>query len=90
MIQIFLVIKFKYALFKYSLVHSVLLDFLTVCSEEEKSEIAVAFTPYIPSLASTKDGVRVSMIFFWNAIVKDRRVSTIINYKISYVYYYPR
>ena len=58
-----------------SLVHAVLLDYLHECSDEERGEMTVAYSPYIPSLASTKEGVRASMIFFWNSIVKDRRVS---------------
>lgn len=58
-----------------SLVHSVLLDYLTECGEEEKAELITMFSPYIPSLASTRDGVRAAMICFWNSIVKDRRVS---------------
>lgn len=58
-----------------ALVHAVLLEFLTVCSEEERIEMAQAFNPYIPSLASTKDGSRAAMVIFFNSIVKDRRVS---------------
>lgn len=59
----------------YSLVHSVLLDYLNECNDEDRTEMITAFAPFIPSLASTKDGVRSSMICFWNSIVKDRRVS---------------
>lgn len=55
------------------LVHAVLLDFLTICSEEERIEMAITFNPFIPSLASTKDGSRASMVIFFNSIVKDRR-----------------
>lgn len=55
------------------LVHAVLLEFLTVCSEEERIEMAVNYNPYIPSLASTKDGARAAMVIFFNSIVKDRR-----------------
>lgn len=55
------------------LVHAVLLDFLTVCSEEERIEMALNYNPFIPSLASTKDGSRASMVIFFNSIVKDRR-----------------
>jgi len=69
----------------------VLLDYLNECNDEDRNEIITAFLPYIPSLASTKDGVRSSMICFWNSIVKDRRVS---NRKVSHctqrysIYYY--
>lgn len=62
-------------LFVYSLVHSVLLDYLNECNDEDRTEMITAFSPFIPSLASTKEGVRSSMICFWNSIVKDRRVS---------------
>lgn len=55
------------------LVHAVLLDFLNICSEEERIEMAITFNPFIPSLASTKDGARASMVIFFNSIVKDRR-----------------
>ncbi len=61
--------------FFFSLVHSVLLDYLNECNDEDRTEMITAFSPFIPSLASTKDGVRSSMICFWNSIVKDRRVS---------------
>lgn len=61
--------------FVYSLVHSVLLDYLNECNDEDRAEMITAFSPFIPSLASTKEGVRASMICFWNSIVKDRRVS---------------
>lgn len=57
------------------LVHSVLLDFLNECGEADKAEIVTMFSPYIPSLASTRDGVLAAMSCFWNSIVKDRRVS---------------
>lgn len=63
-----------------SLVHAVLLEFLTVCSEEERIEMAVSFNPYIPSLASTKDGSRAAMVIFFNSIVKDRRVSFVCRF----------
>lgn len=56
-----------------SLVHAVLLEYLNACNEEDRNEIIVAYSPYIPSLASTKDGTRASIICFWNSIVKDRR-----------------
>lgn len=56
-----------------SLVHAVLWEYLNVCSDEEREEMKVAYSPYIPSLASTKDGVRASMMFFANSIVKERR-----------------
>lgn len=58
-----------------SLIHAVLLDYLNECNEQDRGEIITAFSPYIPSLASTKDGVRAAMICFWNSIVKERRVS---------------
>lgn len=56
-----------------SLVHAVLLEYLTVCTEEERIEMAVSYNAYIPSLASTKDGARAAMVIFFNSIVKDRR-----------------
>lgn len=56
-----------------AIVHSVLLDYLQECSEEDRAEMIAAYSPYIPSLSSTKDGVRASMICFWNSIVKERR-----------------
>lgn len=62
-----------------SLIHAVLLDYLNECNEEDRNELITAYSPYIPSLASTKDGVRASMICFWNSIVKDRRVSITIH-----------
>lgn len=55
--------------------HAVLLDYLNECNDEDRNEIVAAYSPYIPSLASTKDGVRAAIICFWNSIVKDRRVS---------------
>lgn len=61
--------------FFISLVHSVLLDYMSECSEEHRGEIITAFLPHIAALASTKDGVRAAMACFWHSIVKDRRVS---------------
>lgn len=58
-----------------SLIHAVLLDYLNESNEQDRGEIVTTYSPYIPSLASTKDGVRAAMICFWNSIVKDRRVS---------------
>lgn len=56
------------------LVHAVLLDFLNQCNDEDKQELITAFSPFVPSLASTKDGVRAAIICFWNSVAKDRRV----------------
>lgn len=56
-----------------SVIHAVLLDFLQQSNEEDRTEIMTAYLPYIPSLASTKDGVRAAMHIFYNSIVKDRR-----------------
>ncbi|KAJ6637486.1 Protein penguin [Pseudolycoriella hygida] len=56
-----------------SLIHAVLLDYLNECNDEDRAEMITAVSPFIPSLASTKEGVRSSMICFWNSIVKDRR-----------------
>lgn len=58
-----------------SVIHAVLLDYLNEAKEEDRNEIIAAYSPYIPSLASTKEGVRAAMICFWNSIVKERRVS---------------
>lgn len=57
-----------------SLVHAVLLDYLNVCSEEDRNEMIAAYLPHIAALASTKDGVHAAMLCFWHSIVKDRRV----------------
>ncbi|XP_031628885.1 protein penguin [Contarinia nasturtii] len=56
-----------------SLVHAVLLDYLSECNEEDRGEIIADFLPHIAALASTKDGVRAAMFCFWHSIVKDRR-----------------
>lgn len=73
---------YKCIFFFLSLIHSILLDFLNECSDEDRIEMVVAFSPYIPSLSSTKNGVRAATICFWQSIVKDRRV------KIYIVYYF--
>lgn len=56
-----------------SLIHSVLADYLTVCEDEDRSEISTVFNTFLPELASTKDGTRAATLLFWYASVKDRR-----------------
>lgn len=58
-----------------SLFHAVLVDYLGECKDTDKGEIITELIPYIPSLATTKDGVRAALMCFWHSIVKDRRVS---------------
>lgn len=70
-----MVINKHLIVFHSSLVHSVLLEYLNECNDEDRMEIITTYSPYIPSLASTKDGTSASIICFWHSIVKDRRVS---------------
>ncbi|GAB0094116.1 Protein penguin [Sergentomyia squamirostris] len=56
-----------------SLFHGVLLEYLQDCSEEDKAEMATAFSGLLASLASTKDGTRAATLCFWYGAAKERR-----------------
>lgn len=58
-----------------SLIHAILHEYLGECDEEDRNEIIALYSPFIPSLASTKEGTRSAIQCFWYSAVKDRRVS---------------
>ncbi|XP_055680778.1 protein penguin [Lutzomyia longipalpis] len=56
-----------------SLFHGVLVEYLTECSDEDKLEMATAFSGLLASLASTREGTRAATLCFWYGTAKERR-----------------
>ncbi|XP_011643245.1 protein penguin [Pogonomyrmex barbatus] len=56
------------------LLHTVLWEFLHVCSVEDRNELIVMLRPYIIMLCQTKMGTRVAMECIWHGNSKDRKV----------------
>lgn len=73
---------------KNSLLHAVLLDYLSECGEEDRNEIITAYLPNIAALASTKDGARAAIVMFWHSATKDRRVSSFLYQKMNLKCYF--
>ncbi|XP_014222554.1 pumilio homolog 3 [Trichogramma pretiosum] len=57
-----------------SLVHTVLYEFLSHCSKEDKDEIMALARPLIAELSQTKDGAKAANICIWNGTNKDKKV----------------
>lgn len=58
-----------------ALVHSVLVEFLAVCSAEDRSELIVMLRDSIIELSWTKEGANVAMQCIWHGTTKDRKSS---------------
>uniref|UniRef100_A0A1B0D4D4 Uncharacterized protein n=1 Tax=Phlebotomus papatasi TaxID=29031 RepID=A0A1B0D4D4_PHLPP len=56
-----------------SLFHGILVEYLMECSEEDKLEMAIAFSGLLASLASTREGTRAATLCFWYGTAKERR-----------------
>ncbi|XP_059615591.1 protein penguin [Phlebotomus argentipes] len=56
-----------------SLFHGVLVEYLAECSEEDRLEMATAFTGLLASLASTREGTKAATLCFWYGTAKERR-----------------
>lgn len=58
-----------------SLVHAVILEYLTVCEDDKIEETVSAFAPLIPLMLTTKEGTQAAIICFYKSTPKNRRVS---------------
>lgn len=56
------------------LVQSVLHQFITECSNEDRSELIGQLSPHIVIISNSKDGARVAMHCIWHGSNKDRKV----------------
>lgn len=57
------------------LVQSVLYQFLTECSEEDRKELITLLAPHIVVISNSKDGSRAAMQCIWHGSNKDRKVN---------------
>ncbi|KAK0167031.1 hypothetical protein PV327_004480 [Microctonus hyperodae] len=58
-----------------ALIQAVLVEYLTLCSEEDRSELIVMLRNSIVELSKTKDGAKVAMLCIWHGTPKDRKLS---------------
>lgn len=56
------------------LVQSVLHQFLTECSEEDRKELIAQLAPHVVVISNSKDGARAAMQCIWHGTNKDRKV----------------
>uniref|UniRef100_A0A034VQG9 Protein penguin n=1 Tax=Bactrocera dorsalis TaxID=27457 RepID=A0A034VQG9_BACDO len=56
-----------------SLVHAVILEYLTVCADDKIEETVSSFAPLIPLMLTTKDGTQAAIICFYKSTPKNRR-----------------
>lgn len=57
-----------------ALLHTILFEFLTECSNEDRSEIIVMLRDLIVELSKTKYGAKAAMICIWHGTNKDRKI----------------
>lgn len=57
-----------------SLVQTVLFQFLSDCSEEDRAEFISQLAPHVVIISNSKDGARVAMNCIWNGKNKDKKV----------------
>ncbi|XP_012265665.2 pumilio homolog 3 [Athalia rosae] len=58
-----------------ALVHSVLLEFLKNCTNEDRDEMIVMFRSFIVELSRTKDGTEVAIICLRHGTNKDKKIA---------------
>ncbi|XP_014217035.1 protein penguin [Copidosoma floridanum] len=56
-----------------TLVHTVMYEFLTNCSKEDKDEILALARPLVAELSQTKDGTLTANMSIWSATNKERK-----------------
>lgn len=56
------------------LVQSVLYQFLSECSQQEKAEFVSQLAEHIVVISNSKDGARVAMQCIWNGSTKERKI----------------
>lgn len=57
------------------LAQSVLYQFLTECSEEDRTDLITQLAPHIVVISNSKDGARAAMQCIWHGTNKDRKVN---------------
>jgi pumilio family protein 6 len=58
---------------RHSLTHKLLLDFLTYCTKEQRSNMIETLKDHLPEFSHTREGSRAAMICVWHASVKERK-----------------
>ncbi|XP_046406190.1 pumilio homolog 3 [Ischnura elegans] len=56
------------------LVNTVLGEYISLCSEADRSEIISTISSFLPLLTQTKEGAKVGMMCLWHGTQKDRKV----------------
>lgn len=62
------------SLFKSTLLHTILWEFFSVCSTEDRNELIVMLRDFIVTLSQTKMGAKVAAQLIWHGNNKDRKV----------------
>ena len=57
-----------------SLIHTVLYEFLSNCTKEDKVEITAMVRPLIAELSQTRDGAKAANLCIWHGTNKDRKL----------------
>jgi pumilio family protein 6 len=57
-----------------TLVHTVLHEYLSSCTKEDRAEIIVMVRPLIAELSQTKDGAKAANLCIWHGTNKDRKI----------------
>ncbi|XP_001599242.1 pumilio homolog 3 [Nasonia vitripennis] len=57
-----------------TLVHTVLYEYLSNCSKEDRTEIMALARPLIADLSQTRDGAKVGNLCIWHGTNKDRKL----------------
>lgn len=58
-----------------AVIHTVLAEYLELCSEEDRNELIIMLRDSIVELSKTKDGAKVAMLCIWHGTPKDRKLS---------------
>ena len=69
----------KKGVFNHSLLHRLLNEYLTHCSETERSEMIPNLSEACAEILHTRDGARVAMMCLWYGARKDRKVKDLLN-----------
>lgn len=56
------------------LIQSVLYQFLSECSKDDKAELVSQLAPHVVVISNSKDGARAAMQCIWSATTKERKV----------------
>lgn len=61
-------------MFNHSLLHRLTNEYLTHCSENERSEMIQSLRQAVIQVLHTRDGARIGMTCIWYGTQKDRKV----------------